>query len=74
MPPTPTWRLADMLIDGGLDQFIASHRANKASWRSIALALRDLTDGQVDVTPETVRNWASTLSVPSVETEQSLAS
>jgi hypothetical protein len=70
MPPTPTRRLADLLIDGGVDQFIASARARNASWRSIALDLRDLSDGQINVTPETIRNWASDLSVPSPATGQ----
>lgn len=65
---TPTRRLADTMLVGGIDRFIADRRAGKkpASWRRIALDLRDATDGQIDVTPETLRNWSrvSALSVP----------
>ena len=64
MPPTPTQLLADTLLpDGGVAKFIAARREQDkpASWRSIALDLRDATDGRVDVTPETVRKWATEL-------------
>lgn len=58
---TPTRRLADRLLAdvGGVDQLIADKRADGASWRAIALAIRDLTAGEVDVTDETVRRWGS---------------
>lgn len=59
--PTPTRRLADKLIEGGVDRFIQDRRANGDSWRSISLALRDTTGSEIDVTPETVRNWAQSL-------------
>jgi len=55
MDLTPTQRLAEALgVD--LADFIASRRPAR-SWRLIARDLRDATDGQVDVTPETLRNW-----------------
>lgn len=59
--PTPTRRLADKLIEGGVNRFIADRRTNGESWRTISLALRDATDGEIDITPETVRNWGQTL-------------
>lgn len=55
---TPTRTLADHLLpDGGVAKFIADRRP--ASWRRIALDLRDTTGGKIDVTPETVRKWSS---------------
>lgn len=62
MPPTVTRLYADTFLpDGGTTKFIADRREQEkpASWRRIALELRDLTKGQVDVTPETIRKWAS---------------
>lgn len=59
MPPTPTRRLADRLIKGGVDAFIAAQRAENKSWRLIARALFDTTKGEIDVTPETVRKWCT---------------
>lgn len=48
-------RLADTLLDGGLDEFVQSRRAVGRSWRLIA---RDLyEDTKVDVTYETLRGW-----------------
>lgn len=41
-----------------MTKFVADRRPAK-SWRRIALDLRDATDGKVDVTPETVRKWAT---------------
>jgi hypothetical protein len=60
---TPTRLLADKLIPDGVDQFIAQRRDQRKSWRRIALDLRDQTSGVIDVTPETVRKWATSLSV-----------
>jgi hypothetical protein len=62
-PAPPLWRLADRLLedDGGVAQLIRDMQANGASWRRIALELRDKTDGDVDVTGETVRRWAEKL-------------
>ena len=38
---------------------MARLRAEGMSWRRIALALRDETDGELDVTPMTLTVWAS---------------
>lgn len=64
--PTPTRQLADTLLPGGVDQFIAERRAAGASWRRIALDLRDATKARVDVTPETLRNWHADVSTEAV--------
>lgn len=56
---TPTRLLADTLLpEGGVARFIAQRRPDK-SWRMIALDLRDTTNGQVNVTPETLRKWSA---------------
>lgn len=54
----PRQRLADLLLDQPVVQFIAERREAGDSYRSIALALRDATGGEVDVTDVTVRTWS----------------
>jgi hypothetical protein len=54
---TATYLLADHLLDGHLDAFVAERRANGRSWRHIAGDLWTATGQQVDVTHETLRNW-----------------
>ena len=56
---TPLRRLADTLIDGGLDTFVTERRARGVSWRLIARELRERTGGSVDVTEATLRGWFS---------------
>ena len=52
---SPTRRLADHLLDGKLDEYVRSRRAEGMAWRLIA---RDLwADIGVDVTYETLRSW-----------------
>jgi hypothetical protein len=41
---SPTFRLADMMLDGKLRQFVEERRSVGLSWRRIALDLRDETD------------------------------
>lgn len=55
MQQTPTQRLADSLLGGGLRAYVRDRRLAGKSWRQISLDLRD--DIQVDVTYETLRNW-----------------
>ena len=58
MPTTaPRQRLATLLLGRPVLDFIAEHRANGASYRTVALALRDATDGEIDVSDVTVRSW-----------------
>lgn len=53
--PSPSARLADVLLDGGLDEFVASRRVTGRSWRLIS---RDLYEAiGVDITYETLRSW-----------------
>ena len=52
---TPTQRLADNLLDGGLAAFVTDARAKGDSWRRISLALRDRIG--LDVTYQTLANW-----------------
>lgn len=54
---TPSHRLADVLLPTTLAEFITAKRAAGRSWRLIARDLHEDTGGQVDVTPETLRNW-----------------
>jgi hypothetical protein len=54
---TPTRRLADLLLEGGLEHFVRSRRAEDRSWRLIARDIWEASDGQVDVTHETLRSW-----------------
>lgn len=59
MEPTPTRRLARVLLGQPVEQWIRDRRTAGKSWRRIALELRDTTNGQIDVTHETVRAWAA---------------
>lgn len=57
-PIPPTRQLADMILaPDGLDAFVHQARAEGMSWRRLTLALRDRTDGRIDVTYETMRSW-----------------
>lgn len=50
-----TQRLADTLLEGQLEQFVRSRRAQGRSWRLISRDLYEAT--QVDVSYETLRTW-----------------
>ena len=49
------YRLADRLLDGGLEAYVQERRLAGESWRRICLALRD--DHGIDVSHETLRGW-----------------
>lgn len=53
--PTPTQLAANHLLDGKLDEFVESRRADGRSWRLIARDLHEATG--LDVTHETLRIW-----------------
>lgn len=55
--PSATRRLADTLIEGGLDDFVRTRRDQGKSWRLVARDLFDQTDGAVDITDQTLRSW-----------------
>lgn len=61
---SPTFRLADSLLDGKLREFVATRRAAGLAWRRIANELRDTTAREVDVTAETLRTWFADLQEP----------
>ena len=54
---TPTQRLASLLLGSDVRTFIAERRTDGKAWRFIARDLYDATEGQVDVTYETLRQW-----------------
>jgi hypothetical protein len=54
---TPTHRLADLLLPTTLADFVQERRTEGRSWRLIARDLHEQTDGQIDVTAETLRGW-----------------
>jgi hypothetical protein len=52
-------RVADLLISGGIDNFVLSRRAAGRSWRLIAIDLLGETNGEIDVAPTTLSGWFS---------------
>jgi hypothetical protein len=52
---TATRRLLDLLIDEGLESFVAERRDRGEPWRLIARQVYERTD--FDITPETLRSW-----------------
>lgn len=57
MDLTPTAKLADVLLPGGLEEFVTERRARGMSWRRIAYEIYDATDKQVGVSYEVLRRW-----------------
>lgn len=59
LTPSPSQRLAEVLLGTDLAEWVAERRDPEVrrSWRVIANELRRITDGQVDVTGEAVRQW-----------------
>lgn len=54
---TPTRRLADFIVPGGLDAYVAQHRGRGDSWQRIARDLYLDTDGELDITFQTLASW-----------------
>lgn len=54
---TPTQRLADAILGRSVDEFVAERRTAGRSWRHVARDLFEATDGQIDISHETVRLW-----------------
>jgi len=59
MAITPQQKLARLLLGRPVDQWIQERRAAGRSWRLITRDLYEATNGQIDVTHETVRAWAA---------------
>jgi len=57
MRKSPTHRYADVLLERPLAELVAERRSAGVSWRRISLELRDATNGEIDVTYETLRSW-----------------
>lgn len=62
---TPAQRMADALLAGHgttLEQFIRDRRTQTppVAWERLARDLHELSGGAIDVTSNTVRNWAAT--------------
>lgn len=49
------WRLLDSKLRGGLDKYVAAHRARQHGWEWIAQDLYSITG--VRTTDETLRRW-----------------
>lgn len=59
MPPAPsryTQRLAGILLGGSLEEFVRSRRPERG-WRLIHEDLLEATDGEINVSHETLRSW-----------------
>lgn len=56
---TPTWRLADLDVPGGLDEFVSARRRQEppAGWRTIAVDIALATNGRVRLSHEALRSW-----------------
>ena len=59
MRQTSTQRLASLLLDQPVEKWIQARRDLGDSWRLISIELHDRTSGQVSVTGEAIRQWAS---------------
>lgn len=57
---TTTYQLADHLLGGDLAVRLEGWRNERHSYEWIAREVHRLTDGKVDVTFSTVRNWIAT--------------
>ena len=57
--PTATQRLATVLLGQDLGEWVAERRAHpyQPSWQAIADELTRTTDGQIEVSRETLRLW-----------------
>ena len=61
MMPTETTasqRLATVLLEQPVQDWIAGQRSLGLSWRDVADTLATVTHGQVTVTHETIRSWS----------------
>lgn len=54
---TPNRRLADLLVPGGIENFVRSRRRAGRAWRLISRDLWEETAGELDITYETLRSW-----------------
>ena len=55
---TPTQQLAEMILGEPIEAWIAKQRADGIAWRIVARNRYGATNGRIDVTHETLRNWS----------------
>ena len=55
---TPSQRLATVLLEQSVQDWIAGQRSLGLSWREVAETLGIVTGGQVVVSYETIRQWS----------------
>ncbi|MDP4015356.1 MAG: hypothetical protein U0990_11485 [Candidatus Nanopelagicales bacterium] len=58
---TPNQRLAQLLLGTPLDQWLSTKRTSGTPWRAIARDLYTATNGQIDMSHETIRIWCASL-------------
>lgn len=56
-------QLAESALGQPVDEWIAARREDGDSWRTIAVALHDATDGKASFTSEAIRRWYVTKAV-----------
>lgn len=61
---SPRMRLASLLLKQPVTEFIAQRRAEQQSWITIRDAIRDATDGEIDVSWQAVQQWAGRTDEP----------
>lgn len=54
---TPRQRLAERHLDRPLGEWVSDRRDRGESWATIAEALADATDGDVEISREAIRLW-----------------
>lgn len=57
---TPLQRLASLLIGRPLDEYVAEGRAHGKSWRTLADEIAAATDGLIEPSHESLRQWYGT--------------
>lgn len=69
MAPTATRRLADLLLGGKFDEFVLSRRAEDPPrpYRLISRDLWEATNGELDISFETLRVWFPDAKKPPAE-------
>jgi hypothetical protein len=56
-PATRTRQLVEALLGESLEGWVVARRARSLSWAAIAAELTECTDGQCDLSRETLRAW-----------------
>jgi hypothetical protein len=56
-PESANQKLATHLLGEPVLTWVANRRADGQPYRLIARTLYELTEGQIDVTPEAIRQW-----------------